>query len=161
MKCYFFGTNLHEQKLIRKQGLISFAIPDYGVLFRAQYIGNRYECEYAAGIALIRFLQLNMSHFDGKPVTLMTDSPIVVYQVNNKLAALNSLQKFRDLFLFYKRKLKFELQWVPTKMNRAEMGLEGLAVNKNSPKFNFDIFEESTRRKQRPHRNPDEGVQIS
>ncbi len=161
MKCYFYGTNLHEQKLVSKQGLISFAIPDYGVLFRAQYIGNRYECEYAAGIALIRFLQLNAEHFKNKAVTLMTDSPIVVYQVNNKLAAINSLQKFRDLFLYYKRKLNFELQWVPTKMNRAEMGLEGLAINKNSPKFNFDIFEESTRRKSRTQRRADEGIQIS
>ena len=66
MKCYFYGSNLLPDKLAKNRGLISFAIPDYGVLFRSQYEGNRYECEYAAAIALIRFVQLNQEHFQGK-----------------------------------------------------------------------------------------------
>ena len=147
LSCYFHGTNLHHEKLAVNKGLISFAVPDYGVIFRAQHEGNRYECEYAAGIALIRFMQVNQSHFQGKGIKLLTDSPIVVYQVNNKISATQSLLRLRDLLLFYKRKLGFELTWIPTKMNRAEMGLDEIAVNRNALKFNFDIFDESTRRK--------------
>ncbi len=148
MNCYFYGSNLHPEKLVRQKGIISFAIPDYGVMFRAQYEGNRYECEYQAGIALIRFLQLNQAHFAGKGVKLLTDSPIVVYQVNNKLSAAGNLERLRDIIMYYKRRLGFELKWIPTKMNRAEMGLDDLAVSQNTPKFNYDIFDESTRRRE-------------
>jgi hypothetical protein len=147
MKCYFYGSNLSEEKLLRNRGIISFSIPDYGVVYRSQYEGNSYECEYAAAICLIRFLQLNEEHFKGKQLNLMTDSPIVVYQVNNKIAATKSLQRFRDMLLFYKRKLGFELTWVPASMNRAEMTLEALSTNTQSPKFNYAIFDEGTKRK--------------
>lgn len=146
-KCYFHGSNLHEERLVRSVGIISFAVPDYGVLFRAQFEGNRYECEYTAGIALIRFLQLNQTYFQGKELQLLTDSPIVVYQVNRKISAVRSLQRLRDVFLFYKRKLGFDIQWIPTAMNRACLSLTELAVNSQSPQFNYDIFEESTRRR--------------
>ena len=92
-------------------------------------------------------MQLNQSHFAGKGIKLLTDSPIVVYQVNNKITATQNLLRYRDLLLFYKRKLGFDLTWIPATMNRAEMGLDEMAVNRKSPVFNFDIFDESTRRK--------------
>ncbi len=161
MNCYFYGSNLHDEKLVTNRGVISFAVPDYGVMFRAQYEGNRYECEYAAGIALIRFMQLNQQHFTKRGIKLMTDSPIVVYQVNNRLAATGSLLRFRDLILFYRRKFGFELKWVPTQMNRAQSGLADIAVNPNSPKFNFDIFDESTRRKDSHRVSTAPGIKLS
>jgi hypothetical protein len=147
MKCYFFGSNLLPDKLARNRGLISFAIPDYGVLFRSQYEGNLYECEYAAAIALIRFIQSNQEHFKGKNVKLLTDSPIVVYQMNNRIVATRTMQKFRDLLLYYKRKLEFELGWVPASMNRAGTPVAEIGLNPRPPKFNYDIFDESTKRK--------------
>jgi hypothetical protein len=147
MKCYFFGSNLHADKLTKNRGIISFAIPDYGVMFRAQYEGNRYECEYAAAIALIRFLQLNEEPFKGKSIKLHTDSPIVVYQVNNRISTTRTLQRFRDLIFFYKRKMNFELVWVPASMNRASNPIAEIGTNPQSPKFNYEIFDESTKRK--------------
>jgi len=147
MKCYFYGTNLLTDKSATSRGLISFAIPDYGVLFRSQYQGNRYECEYAAAIALIRFIQLNQDHFQGKPLQLLTDSPIVVYQVNNRIATTRTMQRFRDLILYYMRKMSFELVWVPASVNRAGTPVAEIGINPQSPKFNYDIFDESTKRK--------------
>ena len=147
MKCFFHGSNLHEDKLVRNRGLISFAIPDYGVLYRSQYEGNCYECEYASGILLIRFIQLNQDHFKQKKLTLLTDSPIVVYQVHNRIAASKTLEKSRDLFLFYKRRLGFELTWIPASMNKAEMSLLELGVNTQTPKFNYSIFEEGLKKR--------------
>ena len=75
-------------------------------MFRAQHEGNRYECEYAAGIALIRFMQLNQSHFAGKGIKFLTDSPIVVYQVNNKITATQSLLRYRDLLAVLQAKTR-------------------------------------------------------
>ncbi len=147
MKCYFFGSNLLPDKMTRNRGIISFAIPDYGVLFRSQYEGNRYECEYAAAIALIRFVQLNQDHFKAKKLELLTDSPIVVYQVNNRIASTKTLQRFRDLIFYYKRRLNFELVWVPASMNRAGTPMVEIGTNPQSPKFNYDLFDESTKRK--------------
>jgi hypothetical protein len=147
MKCYFYGNNLTLDKLTRNRGLISFSIPDYGVVFRSQYEGNCYECEYAAAIALIRFLQLNQEHFQGKSIKLLTDSPIVVYQVTNRIITTKTLQRFRDLILYYQRKLNFELKWIPANMNRAGTPAVDIAINPHSPKLNFAIFDESTKRK--------------
>ena len=147
MKCYFHGSNLQSEKLKRGKGIISFTIPDYGVVFRAQHFGNTYECEYTAALALIRFLQPNQSHFKGKKVKLLTDSAVVVYQVNRRISTTPRLKRFRDLLLFYKRKLGFALEWIPSSMNRAEMAVEYTATNPKTPAFNYDIFDETSGRK--------------
>ena len=47
----------------------------------------------------------------------------------------------------YKRKLNFELVWVPASMNRASTPVAEIGTNPQSPKFNYDIFDESTKRK--------------
>lgn len=152
MKCYFHGSNLETEKLRRGKGIISFTIPDYGVVFRSQHYGNTYECEYAAALALIRFLQLNHSHFKGKKVRLLTDSAVVVYQVNRRISTTPRLRRFRDLMLFYKRKLGFAIEWVPSSMNRAEMAVEYTATNSKTPDFNYDIFDDGSGRKSPPPR---------
>jgi hypothetical protein len=146
MKCYFHGSNLAEDKLDRRQGVISFSIPDYGVIFRAQHFGNTYECEYAAALALIRFLHLNKEHFKATRARLLTDSAMVVYQAKGRVSTPKRLKRLRDLLLFHKRKLGFELEWVPTGMNRAKMQSSGAATNTKTPQFNYDIFEDSKRR---------------
>ncbi len=150
MNCYFYGSNLLANKLARNKGIISFTIPDYGVIFRSQYEGNCYECEYAAAIALIRFIIANEDYFKKRQIKMLTDSPIVVYQVNNRIAVTKTLQRFRDLLLFYKRKLNFELKWIPASMNRAGTPVNEVATNPQSPKFNYEFFNESTRRKEYP-----------
>lgn len=151
MKCYFYGSNLTDDKLIRSRGVISFAIPDYGVLFRAQHYGSTYECEYAAALALVRFIQLNQSHFRAIKPRFLTDSALVVYQVKGRVTTAQRLKRFRDLLQFYKRKIGFELEWVPSKMNRALMGAEGAATNPKTPTFNYDIFDESIKHKHLPN----------
>lgn len=159
MRCYFYGSNLTDDKLIRNQGVISFSIPDYGVVFRSQHYGNTYECEYAAALALIRFIRLNYGHFKSVKPRFFTDSAMVVYQVKGRVNTTQRLKRYRDLVLFYMRKIGFELEWVPSNMNRAQMGASAAAINPKTPEFNYDIFDESTRRRQqgnghsRPSRN--------
>jgi hypothetical protein len=150
LKCYFYGSNLSSDKLARRTGVISFAIPDYGVMFRQQHTGDTYECEYTAALALIRFLELNRRFFRKHSLKLQSDSAIVVYQVNKRIAANASLVKLRDLVLMFQRKLGFQLEWIPSSMNRAEMSVEYSAVNPKSPQFNYDIFEEHSRRERLP-----------
>jgi hypothetical protein len=160
MKCYFFGSNLMSDKLASGLGVMSFAIPDYGVVFRARHQGNTYECEYAAALALARFLELNSEHFKGRRLTLLSDSPIVVYQVNRRIETVRRLVRLRDMLLYYKRKLSFELEWVPSNMNRAQMAADTSAVTRDTPKFNYDIFDETTRRKPLHRRRPNERIRI-
>lgn len=162
MKCYFFGSNLSAEKSARHTGVISFAIPDYGVLFRAQFEGDHYECEYGAALALARFLTLNQEHFKGKKLTLLTDSAVVVYQGTRRIAASGKLARLRDLLLFYQRKIGFQLEWLPSRMNRAKMDAEQSPVAKNSPKFNYDIFDEAVRQKaKRQRRRPQDRIRIA
>ncbi len=152
MKCYFYGSNLIDDKLIRNQGIISFSIPDYGVVFRAQQYGNTYECEYAAALALIKFIRLNYGHFKSVKPRFLTDSAMVVYQVKGRVNTTQRLKRYRDLVLFYMRKIGFELEWVPSNMNRAQMGASAAAINPKTPDFNYDIFDETIRRRSRGDR---------
>jgi hypothetical protein len=147
MKCYFYGSNLSSDKLIRQRGVLSFAIPDYGVIFRAQYYGNTYECEYGAALALSRFLQLNRDHFKRVKPKLLTDSAMVVYQIRGRISTPQLLKRPRDLLMFYKHKLGFEIEWIPTTMNRAQMQSSSAAINPKTPQFNYDIFDESSKRR--------------
>ncbi len=161
MKCYFFGSNLTAEKSVRRSGIISFAIPDYGVLFRAQHEGDHYACEEVGILSLARFLQVNQQHFRGKQLTLLTDAAVVGYQGLGRFAASGKLARLRDLLLFHQRKLGFKLEWLPSRMNRAKMGAVQSPVSLKSPKFNYDIFDETVKQKPRPLRRPPGRIRIA
>jgi hypothetical protein len=147
MKCYFYGSNLASDKLVRQRGVLSFSIPDYGVIFRSQYYGNTYECEYGAALALGRFLELNRDHFKGAKPKLLTDSAMVVYQVKGRVVTPQLLKQPRDLLMLLKHKLGFEIDWVPTNMNRARMQSSSAATSRKTPQFNYEIFDDASRRR--------------
>ena len=65
MRCFFWGTNNRPDRDTRGAGITSFAIPDWGVQFRAAQFGNATECEYGALLALLAFIEENPKVFEG------------------------------------------------------------------------------------------------
>jgi len=139
IKCYIAAkTNLRDRS-IRQTGLISFAIPDLGVLFRVRGLGSHYELEYMSLLSLLRFIELNRSAFENQKIHVYSTSSLLVYQVNQNAFCQIELEKHKNLAVAYKNILKFSLSWIPQSDNRAENGMLDLAPLKNSFKMNLSF----------------------
>ena len=138
IKCYVSATTLLTDKEKKQTGLVSFAIPDLGVLFKARYVGSHYELEYVGILALARFIESNNKAFGGQKISIFCSSPLLVYQMTQSTLCQREVEKHRSLALAYKQKLGFSLSWVPESENPAQSGMIDLPPVKNSFNFNFD-----------------------
>jgi hypothetical protein len=146
IKCFISAKTNHSDKSLRQNGLVSFAIPDLGILFRASFFGSYYELEYMSLLSLLRFIEMNRSAFENQKIDIYSTSSILVYQVNQNAFCQKELEKHKNLAIAYKNILNFSLSWIPDTENRAEKGMLDLPPLKNSFKmnlqdksFNFDL----------------------
>jgi len=138
IKCFISAKTLVQDKETRQNGLISFAIPDLGILFKARYFGSYYELEYISLLALLHFIEKNYKAFEGQKINVLCSSSLLVYQMSENSLCQRELERHRNLALAYKKKLKFSLSWVPESENRAQSGMMDLPPLKNSFDFNFE-----------------------
>jgi hypothetical protein len=123
MKCFFYG---HYRKLDGTtgfNGLVSFAIPDIGITFRAQFRGNREECEYASLLALLEFVELNPHLFKNKRIEIFGNNYRIISQVNHGGQTPRNLEPYFNIAVGYKHKIPFTLNWIPDNENLAQDGL--------------------------------------
>jgi len=139
MKCYFYGTNSSEDMGERKEGIISFAIPDIGVVYRTRFRGDRIECEYMALTSLFEFLDSNSEIMTNQNLDILGDSAVVVYQLNGKMPVFTRLIRHYRKIEQYRGKLKFRISWTPTSLNRAAMALPDLPPLKSKIKLDFSF----------------------
>jgi hypothetical protein len=137
IKCFISAKTLLSDRERKQNGLISFAIPDLGILFKERYLGSYYELEYISLLALLRFVELNYKAFQGQKLNVLCSSSLLVYQMNEDSFCQKEMERYRNLALAYKKKLKFSLSWVPHSENRALDELMHLPPLKNSFDFNF------------------------
>ncbi|KPJ65069.1 hypothetical protein AMJ44_11145 [candidate division WOR-1 bacterium DG_54_3] len=138
IKCFISAKTLLLNKEKRQNGLISFAIPDLGILFKERYFGSHYELEYISLLALLRFIELNFKAFQSQKLNVLCSSPLLVHQMSENVVCQKEVERYRGLALAYKKKLKFSLSWIPESANRAQNGMMDLPPLKNSLNFNFE-----------------------
>jgi len=139
MKCYFYGTNSTDDADALGSGIISFAIPDIGVVYRTKCKGDRIECEYMALFALLEFLDSNSETMTNQNLDLLGDSAVVVYQLNGKMPVFSRIIEYYKRIERYRDKLKFKVSWTPTSLNRAAMSLPDLPPLNAKVKFDFSF----------------------
>ncbi len=128
MQCFFYGTirDENEDKSSSPQnrgahnGVVSFTIPDLGIVFRAQFKGSSHECEYASLLALLEFVEINPHLFKNRTVEIFGDSFVVVNQVNLQMFCDKKLEPYRNMALVYKKKIPYSLNWIPHNENPAQ-----------------------------------------
>jgi hypothetical protein len=121
MQCYFHGKVFDQSDILRRgKGIVSFSIPDVGIVFKAKFKGSAKECEYASLLALLEFIELNPHLFKNRSLEIYGDSFVVVHQVNMKMGCNQDLEPFRNLALNYKKKIHYTLNWIPRGDNPAE-----------------------------------------
>jgi hypothetical protein len=139
MRCYFNGITLSEDPMARSEGTVSFAIPDLGVVFRSRWIGNLYDCQYAALLSLLQFIDTNKKAFQDQSIEIYTDSSVVTYQLTKGGPMLKKLKAAYRAVMQYKSKFAFKVNWVPLRDNPACHGLNDMPPQKPSIQLNFDV----------------------
>ncbi len=139
IKCFIGVKTNHQDKSIRQNGLVSFAIPDLGILFRTSSLGSYYELEYVSLLSLLRFIELNRSAFENQKIDIYSTNSLLVYQVNQNAFCEKELEKYKNLAIAYKSTFNFSLSWIPQSENRAEKGMLDLPPLKNSLKMNLSF----------------------
>jgi len=139
MKCYFHGSVNGEDRLSHQLGTVSFAIPDIGIIFRSRWTGNLIECQYAALLSLLQFLEKNKKLLKDNKVEILTDASVVVYQVTKDDFIYKSIESYYRLVQTYKSKFAFKVHWIPEKENTAFHGLVGTPPMKPSVEIQYDI----------------------
>ncbi|MDD4052936.1 MAG: hypothetical protein PHR28_13705 [candidate division Zixibacteria bacterium] len=116
IKCYTSGRPLAEGNNI---GTVSFAIPDYGILFRCRGEGTRTELEIIAFMSLLRFAEANKELFHKKELLIHTDFPFIVYLLNDAESATGKMGAVATRARQYAKEFIFQAVWVDPRDNRA------------------------------------------
>jgi len=133
IKCFITAKTNSQDKSVRQNGLVSFAIPDWGILFRAFCVGSYYQLEYMSLLSLLRFVELNRPAFENQKIDIYSTSSILVYQVSQNAFCQKEIAKHKNLVIAYKNIIDFSINWIPQSENRAESGMMDLPPLKNSP----------------------------
>lgn len=123
MKCFYQGRQRESEGITDGNSFVSFAIPDIGITFRAQFSGTKDECDYASLLALLEFVELNPHLFKNKRIEIFGDNSKVVSQVNQKIRPSKELEPYLNMAVGYKRKIPFVLKWIPDSENLAQDGM--------------------------------------
>ena len=144
IKCYFSAKTQEKDKEKKQNGLICFAIPEVGVVFKNKSYGSYFELEYTSLLSLLRFIEVNQKAFENQKISVLCSSPLLVYQMNENSGCQNELRPHRNLVLAYKRRLNFSLSWIPEAENRAQNGMMDLPPLKVTFDFNFEDLQKKT-----------------
>lgn len=119
MECYFTSQRL-ESESSKHNALISFTVPEMNIVFRAQFQGDEKECEYAALLSLLEFVEINPQIFKNKAVEIFSDSFEIVHQVNNEMYCSADLEPYRKMAVLFRKKVPYVLKFVPAEDNPAQ-----------------------------------------
>ena len=163
VKLYFYGSNRRERREESGLGIIAFAVPDIGFVFRSAHKGTALECEGYALLTLCQFVEGNTGLFKGQKLEFLGDSTAAVYQVSqpgiSARAAGQSRQglpadgypaRLLERLRAFKKKLGFSIRWVPVSENRAAEQAALHPTVKNPPlseKLNTSFLEAFGREK--------------
>jgi hypothetical protein len=119
MECFFTSFIREKVSDDGKNALISFTIPDHGIVFRASFKGTAKEVEYAALLALLEFVEINPQLFKNKALEIYSDSFTLVNQVNKRMYCSKDLEPFRNMALLMQKKIPYSLNLIPVTDNPA------------------------------------------
>jgi len=139
MRCYIWGTSNLENRDQPGNGILSFAIPDLGIQYRAAHRATASECEYLAILALLNFVSNNPKIFTQQKLDIYTDAVLPVYQVNKKAPVPTSVERYCRIIHRFRATHQLALGWVPKEQNMAYTGVLDLPPLKTQTKIALGI----------------------
>lgn len=116
----YFGSMKRQLTDTQIDTLVTFAIPDIGVKFKAPYRAEDYMLDYASLLALLEFVEINPQLFKNRALELYCNNFDLVEQVNTKSVDRKELAPLLQKTLQYRSKLKFSINWVSLADNPAQ-----------------------------------------
>ncbi len=113
--CYVSGRHLPGQE---KHGLVSFAVPEWGILFRCLADGPRTDLEILALMSFLRFAEHNHEIFAGRQLRIFTDCQILLFLMKGGTDGPGS-EKLRRRAAEIAPKIHFTVEWIDSDHNRA------------------------------------------
>jgi hypothetical protein len=116
LKCYVSGRAIQGQQNV---GVVSFAVPEMGILFRCSASGSRADLEFIAFLSFLRFAEHNQELFKKRELHIFTDFPILMYLMNNNVQpGLEGSAVLKEASRAAKY-VTYKVKWIEERMNRA------------------------------------------
>lgn len=115
----YFGSLRPSGPPANSRSLVTFAIPDIGVKFKAPYSADELALEYASLLTLLEFIEINPKLFVNRSLELFSASAELVDQVNRRQVDSPDLVPYLRKALEYRTRLKFSINWISPDDNPA------------------------------------------
>ncbi len=116
LKCYVSGRPVPKDS---KEGIVSFAVPEYGILFRCAAEGTRADLEIIAFLSFLRFVEHNKDIFKKRELHIFTDFPPLAYLMDKQVVSQRGMETVLRQAQKYGKSLVYKVVWIDTKRNRA------------------------------------------
>jgi hypothetical protein len=123
MECFFHSLMRDTESPTKHNALITFTVPDVGIVFRAQFKGDAKEVEYAGLLTLLEFIENNPQLFKNKTIEIYSDCFTLVNQVNRKMFCSRDLEPFLNMALTMQKKIPYSLNLIPETDNPANQAI--------------------------------------
>lgn len=137
LKCYVSGRQLDA---VTRQGIISFAVPEYGVLFRCGASGARSDLEVIAFLSFLRFVDLNKDEFKKRQMLIYSDFPVLVYLMNKGAVAGKGTDAVIRQAEKYTKGISYQVKWIDEKGNRAAGSINDIPRLPADSRLNLKSF---------------------
>ncbi|MFH1373940.1 MAG: hypothetical protein ABII79_09110 [bacterium] len=101
------------------KGMIVFAVPDFGVLFRCRAQGSVIDLEFGAFFALLRFVKTRFSDVNVGPLQVFSSNPEFVFSFTGKSRHLTQQDERVRLLAEYSKHFKLSVVFVEAIENKA------------------------------------------
>lgn len=123
-RCYIASAcnRMSDESLLRagfSRGLLLFAIPGLGIMFRCRANGSTLSLEYGALLALLEFIKTELSREKIEKLLILSSNPNLVFQLDGKEKAAEQPSAFRSLFAELSSKYEIGVAYVESVRNHA------------------------------------------
>lgn len=117
----YFGSLKGFDSDDRPRNLVTFAIPDIGVKFKAPFPAEDILLDYASLLTLLEFVEINPKLFSNRALELYSNNSDLVEQINSCRVDRAEIAPFLKKALEYRAKLNFTINWIARPDNPAQL----------------------------------------
>ena len=116
----FFGSFSAEANQHRRNTLVTFAIPDLGVKFKAPFNATDIVLDYASLLTLLEFIEINPQLFANRALELYSHNRALVDQIRTCTICDPGLAPYLHKALEYRAKMHYSINWISPSDNPAQ-----------------------------------------
>ncbi|MCP4570093.1 MAG: hypothetical protein GY841_21130 [FCB group bacterium] len=98
---------------------MSFAVPEYGILFRCAAEGTHADLEIIAFLSFLRFVEHNKDIFKNRELHIFTDFPPLAYLMDKQVVANRGMEAVLRQAQKSAKGIIYKVMWIDTPRNRA------------------------------------------